>query len=828
MRAEREELMARRPTPVSEAVATEIAPDESPRREVGDDGPSGRIIPLHPSVPRPGHEPGETGDAFAALLADERRQVEDRLLQREAQLAETQRLARMGTWELDVHSGTLSWTAELYRVFGVDPGQFRPTFERMLAVVHRDDRDRVAHICEAAYRTGEAFEVEHRVIHPGGEIRWVHGRGQVVLGRDGTPSRLYGSAQDVTARRAADESLVHQALHDPLTGLPNRLLFIDRLGHALRRLERHDVSVAVLFIDLDRFKLVNDSYGHAAGDRVLNAVADRLEQVVRPGDTVARLGGDEFTILLEDVQDVAAALIVAERALGVVVPPVVLADGRQAFVSASIGVATVGPGDATAEDVLADADSAMYRAKERGRNRLEVFDQATREDVVARVERSSALRRAIDDGELLVHYQPELRLSDETMSGVEALVRWQHPTQGLVGPDTFIGLAEETGLIVAIGAEVLRTACREVASWPPVPGVGPTRVSVNLSARQLSEPRVIDTVWNALRETGIDPARLCLEITESVLMEDVASSVEALLGHKALGVTLAIDDFGTGYSSLSYLRRFPVDIVKIDRSFVAGLGSDPAAEAIVASVVNLAHALGLVVVGEGVETEEQLVMLRALGCDRAQGYLWSRPLPASQVRRWRPTDSTVASTSVDVRAVLAERVESVQSATGRAFLLEMPAQLPAAQADWGAVKTVADHLLANAVTYSPAERPIVVSARGDRRWVRFSVADFGIGMTGEEVARCFEQFWQSSMGAPYRRGGTGIGLSTVRSLVEAMGGRVDVRSAAGRGSTFTVSLPRFGRVSPRASHVVPTPGVGEPSIVREFMRHIGVPTRRDP
>ena len=783
-------------------------------------------MPLHPAVPAP-HVPGERTGAFVALVAAERRQAEIQLVRGEAQLAEMQRLARIGTWELDVPSGTLTWSAEMYRILGVDPGRFRPTLEGMLALVHPDDRDAVTRVTTAASRSGQAFDLEHRVLHHGGAVRWVHGRGEAVPGRDGMPSRLHGSVQDVTERHAAEASLVHQALHDALTGLPNRLLFVDRLAQALRRLERRESRLALLFIDLDRFKVVNDTYGHAAGDTVLVATMHRLEKVLRPGDTLARLGGDEFTVLCEDLDDVPGVRTIAERALGAVAPPVDLGDGRRACVTASIGVAIVGPGEGAPEDLLADADSAMYRAKERGRNRIEVFDQAMRAEAVTRVERCTALRRAVENCELVVHYQPQLRLADESMSGVEALVRWEHPGLGLLGPDQFIGLAEDTGLIVALGAVVLRTACREVVSWPSASGAEAVSVAVNLSARQLSEPQLIDTVWDVLHETGMNPDRLCLEITESVLMEDVASSVEALLGLKALGVRLAIDDFGTGYSSLSYLRRFPVDVVKIDRSFVTGLGVDPAAEAIVAAVVNLAHALGLVVVGEGVETEEQLVALRALGCDRAQGFLWSRPLPSNEVGRWQPAEA-VLSTPVDVGAVLEERVQAVRSSTARPFLLEVPAGLPTAQVDAGALRTVVDHLLANAVTYSPADRPVVVSASSGRRWVRFSVADFGIGMTSEEAARCFEQFWQSDAGAPYRHGGTGIGLSSVRALVEAMGGRVGVKSAAGRGSTFTVSLPRPGRVVAHLGQRVPVPGIGEHSMVREFMRQIGVPTRRDP
>ena len=811
--------MARNSTPLDDQGAS--APTDPAEQR------SGQIVPFRPPAARV-QSPEPANGAFAELLAAERRQVEDRLLRREAELAEIQHLARMGTWDADLRTGILTWSAELYRIFGVDPVHFRPSVDGLLQVIHPEDRDRVSQTIGAAFEAGRAFEVEHRVVVRGGDVRWVHGRGEVEVGPDGTPVRLYGTAQDISDRRRAEESLVYQALHDPLTGLPNRLLFVDRLEQALRRALRHGSRLAVLFIDLDRFKLVNDTHGHAAGDAVLVATTKRLQEVLRPGDTVARLGGDEFTVLCEDLEDGPVILGIAERALAALAAPIALEDETQAYVTASIGVAVVGATSQSAEDILADADSAMYRAKDRGRNRLELFDLSMRVDVAARVEQSTALRRAVEAGELLVHYQPEVRLDDESMTGVEALVRWQHPELGLLPPGDFIGLAEDTGLVVAVGAEVLRSACLEVAAWQPFGGPGAPSLSVNLSARQLSEPTVIDSVWGVLRETGLEPSRLCLEITESVLMDDVESSVEALLGLKALGVQLAIDDFGTGYSSLSYLRRFPVDIVKIDRSFVSGLGEDPAADAIVAAVVNLAHALGLIVVAEGVETEQQLVLLRALGCDRAQGFFWSRPLPARDVRRWRRSGTTVESTPVDVRAVLEERVDALQATSGRAFVLEVPLRLATAQADWGAVRTVVDHLLSNAVTYSPADRPVVVSATATRRSVRFSVADYGIGMTSQEVARCFEQFWQSESGAPYRKGGTGIGLSSVRSLVEAMGGRVTVRSAAGKGSTFSVALPRFGRGTRRMGQLVPTPGVGEQSMVREFMRQIGVPTRREP
>jgi EAL domain-containing protein (putative c-di-GMP-specific phosphodiesterase class I)/anti-sigma regulatory factor (Ser/Thr protein kinase) len=431
---------------------------------------------------------------------------------------------------------------------------------------------------------------------------------------------------------------------------------------------------------------------------------------------------------------------------------------------------------------------------------------------------------ALDRSELRLCYQLEVDLAEESTTGVEALVRWQHPTLGLLPPSEFIDVAEETGLVVPLGDWVLQEACRELARRDPRGGL---RLSVNLSARQLGVPELIDTVRDVLDETGLDPSRLCLEITESVLMDDVQSSIDALLDLKALGVRLAIDDFGTGYSSLSYLRRFPVDVVKLDRSFVAGLGVDSAATAIVAAVVNLAHALGIVVVAEGVETEAQLVALRALRCDRAQGYYWNRPLPADELPGWGrlPCVASLAPAPIDLGQLLVERTTALRSETGRNVVLQTPPNLAAAFGEIGAVRSVLDHLLANAVKYSETDRPVVVSAAGDRRWVRVSVADFGIGMNAAEATRCFEQFWQGRQPDGRRRQGTGIGLYIVRSLVEAMGGYVWVSTAIGKGSTFTFALPRSARAVNRTSAPA-TAGVGEESSIREFMRQIGVPIRR--
>jgi diguanylate cyclase (GGDEF)-like protein len=434
--------------------------------------------------------------------------------------------------------------------------------------------------------------------------------------------------------QAAEKALQHQAFHDGLTDLPNRALLFDRLSQALARGQRHPTQTAVLFLDLDRFKGVNDGLGHAAGDQLIVAMADRLRSVVRPGDTVARFGGDEFVILCEELDHDWEAVMIARRIAETLVVPFQLGDRRIAL-TASIGVAFASSTSETADSLLRGADCAMYRAKDRGRDRIELFDDDMRQRALVRLETENDLRTAIDEGQLQIYYQPVVELPGGGVNGVEALVRWMHPRRGIIPPSEFIGLAEESGLILSIGALVLTEACRQVAAWNGAHrGTAPLTVSVNLSAHQLIFPGLRDLVAHALTDSALDPKLLCLEITETVLMEDAGSSRTALDSLKALGVQLAVDDFGTGYSSLLYLRRFPVDILKVDRSFVSGLGQSPADTAIVAGVVGLAHALGLVAVAEGVETAEQAARLAALGCNLAQGYLWSRPLPVERLWRW--------------------------------------------------------------------------------------------------------------------------------------------------------------------------------------------------
>jgi diguanylate cyclase (GGDEF)-like protein len=420
-------------------------------------------------------------------------------------------------------------------------------------------------------------------------------------------------------------------LHDPLTGLPNRTLFVDRLDVALAQARRRESWVAVLFLDVDNFKLVNDSLGHSAGDALLLELSARLDDSLRAGDTMARFGGDEFVIICGDITGAEEAITIAERTNTALHEPFVLGEVEHR-VSASVGIALSSGADRLAEDLIREADAAMYRAKERGRGGYELYDEAMRARATERLQTENQLAHAIDHDELRLAYQPIVALPEGRIVGVEALVRWQHPERGIVAPLDFIPIAEDTGLIVPIGKWVLARACGQAADWHrAMPGARPLSISVNLSARQLAQPDLPRFVADVLRETGVDPGDLHLEITESSLMEDPEAALATMTELTDIGVHLVLDDFGTGYSSLAYVQRFPIAMLKVDRTFVADLGDESPGAAIVAAVSNMAHGLGVEVVAEGVETEEQAAVLRTLGCEYAQGYYYGRPMPAEEM-----------------------------------------------------------------------------------------------------------------------------------------------------------------------------------------------------
>ncbi|PLS87591.1 MAG: GGDEF domain-containing protein [Actinobacteria bacterium] len=504
-----------------------------------------------------------------------------------------------------------------------------------LDLIHPDDAPRVMRaFSRLSEERGANPYVEYRFRRADGSWRHLESSGANLL-EEPSVGGIVVNTRDVTERKTLEERLKHQALHDPLTGLPNRALLLDRLGHALDRADRTEACVAVLFLDLDDFKVVNDSLGHEAGDDLLVAAARRLETCLRPGDTLARLGGDEFVVLLEDVGGRGEATGVATRIAEALREPFLLGAHEEAFVSVSIGVAlTSGGEDRTGslpDDLLRWADVAMYDAKRKGKAHHAVFDPSMDARALERLRLGADLRRAAERGEFRVHYQPEVELSTGRVVGFEALMRWEHPEQGLVPPGRFIPVAEETGMIIPIGRWVLEEACRQAKKWcEGRPNGPPLAMSVNLSARQFAHPDLARDVARALGESGLDPGCLVLEITESAVMEDARSTIDTLEELESLGVGLAIDDFGTGYSSLSYLRRFPVDYLKIDRSFVDGIEEDSGDAVLVSGIVDLAHALGLSVVAEGVETEGQLGLLRGMGCDLAQGYHFSRPMPGEE------------------------------------------------------------------------------------------------------------------------------------------------------------------------------------------------------
>ncbi len=681
----------------------------------------------------------------------ERKRREQALKKSEASLVRAQKMAHLGNWEMDLQSGELICSDEVFGILGIDRDQAEVSLEGFLLSVHRDDRQSVQEAIEKAPGIKAPIDLEHRIVRPGGEVRVVHQLGEVVRDQAGRALKIVGALQDITVRRRSEEQMrllarifentiegimvtdrdgviqmvnqaftaitgfgqdeavgatpsllssgrhppqfyaamwkeikasgswqgelwnrrksgeafpvwltitaiadsqgrvshyvgvfhditeikrseeriTHQAYHDALTGLPNRMLFNDRLGVALAHAARNRQGLAIVFLDLDNFKNINDSLGHAAGDLLLQSVAKRLVRWVREEDTVARIGGDEFIMLLQGTDDPDYVVHVASRILESLSEPFRIKE-REFYITASIGI-TLFPHDGRdIETLVSNADIAMYRAKEEGRNKYKLFTPAMNAKLVQRLALETSLRKALTRGEFWVHYQPKVDLVSGRVMGLEALVRWNRPGVGLVRPDDFIPLAEETGLIVPIGEWVLRTACRRTKQWHDA-GHSNLQVAVNLSPRQFQQRNLVHMVGSILEETGLPPKALELEVTENVVMFSVEQAIITLRELSRLGVQLSMDDFGRGYSSLYYLKRFPMNALKIDRSFVSDIDVDPDSASIVHTIINMSRSLNLKVVAEGVETAEQLAFLREHQCDQLQGYLFSRPISDEEV-----------------------------------------------------------------------------------------------------------------------------------------------------------------------------------------------------
>jgi diguanylate cyclase (GGDEF)-like protein/PAS domain S-box-containing protein len=559
-----------------------------------------------------------------------RAEAERRLVVSKERYALAARGSNDGLWDWDLRTGEVYYSPRWRSMLGFGEVEVAGPPSLWLDLVHPEDRPRLeAELGAHAAGLTAHFEHEYRVRHADGSSRWMLARGLAVRDAEGRATRMSGSQTDITERKRAEEQLLHDALHDALTGLPNRVLFMDRLAQVFKRaLRRKDYDFAVYFFDLDRFKFVNDSYGHEAGDELLRAVAGRLQACLRPTDTVARLGGDEFAILADGLTSEEGALEICRRVQQALALPLATG-GREVFCTASVGIALGSDRYRKPDEILRDADTAMYRAKSSGRGLHAVFQAGMHLRVVHQLEMETALRRALEASEFRVHYQPIVEMATGTVRCVEALVRWEHPERGQIPPSEFIPLAEETGLVVALDRWVMRESCRQVRAWQQqFPSARGLCASVNLSSMHFARPEVLQDIRSALEDSGLEGRFLKLELTERVLLENADSLEGVFQWLRRTGIQLVIDDFGTGYSSLSYLHRFPVDVLKVDRSFVEGIGGPERRWEIARAVVSLAHTLGLAVVAEGVETAEQRSFLSALHCEYAQGYLFSPPLDA--------------------------------------------------------------------------------------------------------------------------------------------------------------------------------------------------------
>ncbi len=580
---------------------------------------------LQPLPVRREDEVGLLVSNFNRLML-ERNRLYNELQESARTLQKAQSVASVGSWRLDISNGKLTWSDEAYKIFGVPIGT-PLTSKTMLRCVLPEDRKAVIQAWKSALG-GESIDIEHRV-NTFEDVKWARQKLEVMCDEAGNPLVAIGTVQEITQSKKSEARIEFLAFHDALTKLPNRLLAKDRMALAMAYADRLGAKAALLFIDLDKFKSINDSLGHLAGDALLKGMANRLRECVRETETVCRQGGDEFLIILSAMHDTDTIAKVADKILEKVASPFNI-EGHQLFTSLSIGVA-VYPDDGNDFEVLVKAaDTAMYHAKEAGRNTYRFYAEQMNVDATSHLKTRNDLRQALAHGEFILHYQPQIDINSAETVGVEALIRWNHPEYGLISAKDIIPLAEDSGLIIPIGQWVLKEACRQAVAWHEA-GLADMVVTVNLSSVQFKRGDLEKTVMLALSESGLDPKYLDLELTESILIEDSEHALMLLQRLKALGVKLSIDDFGTGYSSLAYLKRFDVDKIKIDQSFIRDLANNKEDEAIVRAIIQMAHSLTLKTIAEGVEQELALKILHDLNCDEVQGAYFAMPLPTDKI-----------------------------------------------------------------------------------------------------------------------------------------------------------------------------------------------------
>lgn len=564
------------------------------------------------------------------------------LQENQRRLSNAQRIGEMGDWMWSVRDDRIVPSEQAWRILGLDPKRSRLTSEDLLKCIHLEDRNRVRTAFTHAVKEGKGFSVQHRVVHPDGGLRHVHQQIEVIeCDAQGHAQQLVGAIHDVTHRTDAEEQIRRLAYYDTLTGLPNRLLFLQRLHSALGHAERNGHKVALIFVDLDNFKRVNDTMGHSAGDELLQVVSSRLVSSIRvldsisrtaaldsDGPSIARLGGDEFTVMVSEVACADDAAAIARRLVDSLAEPVTI-QNTEIYIGGSVGIALYPDDGIDIDTLLKNADTAMYRAKEAGKGSFHFYDPSMTERALQRLATEVQLRRAIERNEFVLHFQPRIDIASGRIVGAEALLRWNHPERGLVMPADFIGLSEDCKLVVPIGNRVIAEACRQLGAWRDA-GLPQIPIAVNLAASHLRETALPDIVAESLARHGLSASLLEIEVTESVMLADPEDSIRNAVALNQLGVRIALDDFGMGYSSLSYLKRLPVSCLKIDRSFIHEMMQDTSSAGIVTAIIAMAHTLGLRVVAEGVEHDSQLVALRSRGCDEFQGFLHSCPLPAAE------------------------------------------------------------------------------------------------------------------------------------------------------------------------------------------------------